>query len=170
MMMDEISDANSNVKITFYYEDEMKDRPSVQVIKSDLDYIKKWYAWHPAFAHKEDKPVLFIWNAGGCEIAERWMEAANNEWYIVLKIFPGFDDCAVQPDHWVSCLAKKRLADCILAMIIRPLTSDPTFLDFHCVSTNMEWAQEIPSITEDIRRPLLLDFGEQISPPRSFLV
>lgn len=102
MMMEEIIDANSNVKITFYYEDEMKDRPSVGIIKSDLDYIKKWFAWSPVWAHVDDRPVIFVWNAGGCDIAERWMEASNDEWYVVLKIFPGFKDCAVQPNHWVS--------------------------------------------------------------------
>lgn len=104
MMMNEIAETKSNVKITFYYEDEKEDRPSSQVIRSDLDYIKKWYAWHPVWAHVDDRPVIFVWNAGGCDIAERWMEASNNEWYVVLKIFPDFQDCSIQPDHWVSSI------------------------------------------------------------------
>ena len=102
MMMEQITNAGSNIKMSFYYEEEMEDRPSSQQIRSDLAYIKKWFAWNPVWAHIDDRPVIFVWNAVGCEIAERWMEASNDEWYVVLKIFPDFKDCAVQPDHWVS--------------------------------------------------------------------
>jgi len=45
-----------------------------------------------------------VWNAGGCDIADRWMAASNGEWYVVLKIFPGFEGCTTQPDNWVSYL------------------------------------------------------------------
>jgi hypothetical protein len=69
-------------------------------LKSDLDYLKKWFAWHPAFAHKAGKPVIFVYNEAGCSIAQRWMEANQGEWYVVLKLFPGYQDCQVQPDSW----------------------------------------------------------------------
>lgn len=101
-MLDELTAAGSNVKLSFYHEDERDQRPTPAQIKADMDYLKKWYAWHPAFAHVDDRPVIFVFNRSGCEIAERWMAASNNEWYVVLKLFPGFEDCAVQPDHWVS--------------------------------------------------------------------
>lgn len=109
MMMDEMTRSQANAKLTFYYEDEMYLRPSVDTIKSDLAYIKKWYAWHPAWAHIDDKPVIFVWNGGGCDIAERWMEAANDEWYVVLKLFTNFQNCGIQPNHWVSTAKKIRL-------------------------------------------------------------
>ncbi len=28
------------------------------------------------------------------------MEAANGEWYVVLKLFPGYTECPTQPDSW----------------------------------------------------------------------
>src|SRR5919199_4039844 len=49
------------------------------------------------------KPVIFV-NAGsadGCAMADRWKaasEAAN--FYIVLKVFPGYASCVSQPDNW----------------------------------------------------------------------
>lgn len=101
-MMDEIVDMDSTVKLSFYHEDERENRPSSQKIKSDLDYLKKWFAWHPSYAHVDNRPIIFVYNSQGCDVAERWMAASNNEWYVVLKLFPGFKDCSVQPDHWVS--------------------------------------------------------------------
>jgi len=100
--MDEIFDMDSKVKLSFYHEDERENRPSSQSIKSDLDYLKKWFAWHPSYAHVNNRPIIFVYNNKGCDVAERWMAASNKEWYVVLKLFPGFKDCAVQPDHWVS--------------------------------------------------------------------
>lgn len=102
MIMDEIVDAGSNIKLSFYHEGEREDLPSPQQIKSDLDYLKKWFAWHPACAHVNNRPVIFVFNEDGCDVPERWMAASQNEWYVVLKLFPGFEDCVVQPDHWVS--------------------------------------------------------------------
>ena len=28
------------------------------------------------------------------------MEASNGEWYVVIKLFSGYRDCPIQPDHW----------------------------------------------------------------------
>ena len=28
------------------------------------------------------------------------MEAANGEWYVVVKLFGDYDECPVQPSHW----------------------------------------------------------------------
>ena len=39
-------------------------------------------------------------NAADCVTTKRWMDAANNEWYIVLRAFDGFEDCTMQPDSW----------------------------------------------------------------------
>ena len=37
---------------------------------------------------------------GGCDVADRWKEASNGEWYVVLKVFKDFRDCSNQPDSW----------------------------------------------------------------------
>lgn len=102
MMMEEILSSNSGVKITVYHEQEREDRPSSTEIKADLDYLKKWFAWHPTWAHIDNRPVIFVYNSDGCDVAQRWMAASGGEWYVVLKLFPQFENCAVQPDHWVS--------------------------------------------------------------------
>jgi hypothetical protein len=102
MLMDETISMRSQAKWTIYYEDERDRRPSARALKEDLDYLKKWFAWHPAWAHKNGRPVIFVYNEGGCEVVDRWMDGANGEWYVVLKIFAHFNECRTQPDHWVS--------------------------------------------------------------------
>jgi hypothetical protein len=61
MLMDETIAMESQVKWTVYYEDERDLRPMESVLKKDLDYLKKWFAWHPAWAHKNGLPVVFVW-------------------------------------------------------------------------------------------------------------
>jgi hypothetical protein len=102
MLMDETIDMQSQVKWTIYYEGERDFIPSASALKEDLDYLKKWFAWHPAWAHKNGLPVIFVYNEGGCEVVDRWMDGADGEWYVVLKIFAGYKGCGTQPDHWVS--------------------------------------------------------------------
>jgi hypothetical protein len=102
MLMDETIAMKSQVKWTIYYEDERDLRPSASALKEDLDYLKKWFAWHPAWAHKNGRPVIFVYNVGGCEVVDRWMDGANDEWYVVMKLFQGYQGCRTQPDHWVS--------------------------------------------------------------------
>jgi hypothetical protein len=102
MLMDETIAMRSKVKWTIYYEDERDLRPSARVLKEDLDYLKKWFAWHPAWAHKNGLPVVFVYNEGYCDVVDRWMDGADGEWYVVMKIFKGYKKCRTQPDHWVS--------------------------------------------------------------------
>jgi hypothetical protein len=98
--MDETIALNSQLKWTVYHEDEMHEDASVGKLQDDLDYLKKWFAWHPAWAHIDQRPVIFVYNEAGCEVAQRWMSASDGEWYVVLKLFPDFEDCRVQPDSW----------------------------------------------------------------------
>jgi hypothetical protein len=99
LLMDETIAMESRLKWTVYHEDERhEDRPP-QWIKEDLDYLKKWFAWHPAWAHIDQRPVIFVYNEDGCEVADRWMKASGGEWYVVLKLFKGFTDCRTQPDR-----------------------------------------------------------------------
>ena len=45
--------------------------------------------------------MILVYNEGGtCDIVRRWMEANQGEWYVVLKLFRGYEDCPMQPDSW----------------------------------------------------------------------
>ena len=90
----------SNMKWTIYHEDEFHEDPSPAELRKDLDYLKEWFAWHPTWAHIDGRPVIFVYNEVGCEVVERWMAASSGEWYVVLKLFRGFRECATQPDSW----------------------------------------------------------------------
>ena len=101
MLMDETIAMGSPLKWTVYHEDS-QDHPSSASIRTDLEYLKKWFAWHPTWAHVDGRPVIFAYNEDGCDVVNRWMDASNGEWYVVLKLFPKFKECDRQPDHWVS--------------------------------------------------------------------
>ncbi|KAG7368318.1 glycosyl hydrolase family 99 protein [Nitzschia inconspicua] len=100
MLMDQTIAMNSRLKWSVYHEGERELNPTVGEIRADLDYLKKWFVWHEAWAHKNGKPVIFVYNEAGCDVANRWKEASNGEWYVVLKLFPGFLNCPSQPDSW----------------------------------------------------------------------
>ncbi|KAL3907730.1 MAG: hypothetical protein SGARI_003394 [Bacillariaceae sp.] len=100
MLMDETIAMNSPLKWSIYHEDERDFNPSVEEIQSDLTYLRQWFAWHEAWAHKDGKPIIFVYNEAGCDVARRWAEASNGEWYVVLKLFKGFMNCPSQPDSW----------------------------------------------------------------------
>jgi hypothetical protein len=99
MLMEETIAMQSQVKWTIYYKDERDLRPSASFLKEDLDLLEKWFAWHPARAHKNSRPVIFVYSRGGCEVVDRRMDDANGKWYVVLKLFPGFKEGSTQPDH-----------------------------------------------------------------------
>ena len=90
----------SNVKWAVYHEMEYRFNPTVAQIRSDLDYIKKWFAWRSSYGHVDGRPVIFVYNDGGCDVASRWVTAASGEWFVVLKVFGGHMECPVQPDSW----------------------------------------------------------------------
>ena len=100
LLMDKTIEMGSKMQWTVYHEDEFHYDGSPAEIRSDLDYLKQWFAWHPAWAHIDGRPVIFVYNEVGCDVATRWMDASNSEWYVVLKLFRGFRDCDVQPDSW----------------------------------------------------------------------
>ena len=102
MLLDQTIDAGSSLKWAIYYEKEGSGNPTVEELRSDLDYLMETYADHDAFARIDGKPVVFVYNADdkNCEVAQRWAEATNGEWFVNLKVFGGFRDCADQPDSW----------------------------------------------------------------------
>lgn len=100
MLMDQTVANNSPLQWTVYHEDESIANPSVDELKSDLEYLKKWFVWHEKWAFVDGLPVIFVYNEAGCSIADRWAEASGGEWHVVLKLFPGFEDCSNQPGDW----------------------------------------------------------------------
>jgi hypothetical protein len=100
LLMEETIDLGSQLKWSVYHEDEQREDASPVRIREDLDYLKKWFAWHEAWAHIDGRPVIFVYNEAGCEVVRRWTEASNGEWYVVLKVFKDFKNCRVQPNSW----------------------------------------------------------------------
>jgi hypothetical protein len=100
MLMDETVAQKSPLRWTVYHEREMKTDPTAGDIRSDLNYIQAWFARHPTWARVDGRPLIFVYNNGHCEVASRWMHASGGEWYVVLKLFGGFEECPVQPDGW----------------------------------------------------------------------
>jgi hypothetical protein len=92
----------SNLKWAFYYEKEGFGNPSLTELKNDLAYIKSKYTSSSAYAKIGGKPVIFVYNAddSSCSISDRWAQAAEGEWYVVLKVFSGYKNCATQPSSW----------------------------------------------------------------------
>ncbi len=85
-----------------YIEDEGYGDPSVDSIRSDLEYIRDQYASSPAYLRIEDHFVVFVYadRDDGCRMASRWTEANTVDAYLVLKVFSGYRTCADQPDTW----------------------------------------------------------------------
>lgn len=100
MLLDETIAQKSPLKWTVYHEDERDFDQTPLELQEDLNYLKKWFAWHEAWAHIDGKPVIFVYNEAGCEVASRWIRASRGEWYVVLKLFGGFLQCPDQPDSW----------------------------------------------------------------------
>ena len=152
MLMDETIKMNSSLKWTVYYEQERVQRPGSVDIRQDLDYLKKWFTWHPAWAHINGRPLIFVYNMAGCDVVKRWMDASDSEWYVVLKIFGNFLACPQQPDDWVSNnLDKKRVGlDC-------------DSFHFHLSSTNTEFMMANRSNMFPIPFRLHLAFGGPIA-------
>ncbi len=85
-----------------YYEREGYDNPSVDKIRSDLEYIRDRYAVKPAYLKVGGRFVVYVYgnSADNCDTAARWREANTFGAYIVLKGFAGFRTCSAQPDAW----------------------------------------------------------------------
>jgi hypothetical protein len=85
-----------------YYENEAQGDPSVDQIRSDLEYIQKKYGSSPSFLKISRRPVIFVYGDpnDGCAMADRWKQANTIGAYIVLKAFNGYRACGSQPDAW----------------------------------------------------------------------
>jgi len=90
-------------RITLYYEKEGSGNPSKAELGSDLQYLRLRYGGNRGYLRVDGRPVLFVYNADDvdCSVVDRW-KAANDttNFYLVLKVFPGWASCASQPDGW----------------------------------------------------------------------
>lgn len=95
-----------NLRWAIYYEDEGFADPSVSTIVTDLNHIKATFTSSRYFLKVNGKPVVFVY-AGANDVpgtmTQRWKQANSqlgNEFYVVLKVFPGFESDTNQPDSW----------------------------------------------------------------------
>jgi RNA polymerase sigma factor (sigma-70 family) len=87
---------------TVYYEQEAYGNPSVAQLTKDLLYLRK-YSGQRAWLHIQGKPVIFVYADGSdaCPMASRWAQANRTAgYYVVLKVFGGYRQCADQPQGW----------------------------------------------------------------------
>lgn len=86
-----------------YYEPEGYGNPSIEKIRSDLEYIRDRYAAKPGYLKVDGRFVVYVYGSSEDDcagMATRWREANTVGAYIVLKGFPGFRTCSAQPDAW----------------------------------------------------------------------
>jgi hypothetical protein len=86
-----------------YYEREGYANPSVETIRSDLEYIRDRFSRQPAYLKIDGRFVVYVYgnSEDSCDAtAVRWRTANTVGAYIVLKAFDGFRSCPVQPDAW----------------------------------------------------------------------
>jgi Glycosyl hydrolase family 99 len=85
-----------------YYEGEAHGDPSVAQIRSDLHYLNSRYWDRPSYLHIGKRPVIFVYADpnDGCSMVARWRAANDVQAFVVLKVFPGYQGCSVQPSGW----------------------------------------------------------------------
>ena len=94
--------AGTRFRWALYYENESQGDPSASQIQADLVYIHDHYGTDPSFLRVNGKFVIFVYASptDGCGMADRWKQANTIGAYIVLKVFPGYNNCSSQPDSW----------------------------------------------------------------------
>jgi hypothetical protein len=124
-----------------YYEREGYDNPTVEKIRSDLEYIRDRYASKPAYLKVDGRFVVYVYgnSADSCDTASRWREANTVGAYIVLKGFAGFRTCSAQPDAWHQYSA---------ALAEYDFSPDA----FMIAPGFDEWSEQSPRLTRDVTR------------------
>jgi Glycosyl hydrolase family 99/Glycosyltransferase WbsX len=94
--------ASQGFKVAPYYEKEGFGNPTAAELGSDLSYLAAKAAASPAWLRVGGKPVLFVYNADdlSCTVTDRWLSANQGRFYLNMKVFPGYQNCASQPDAW----------------------------------------------------------------------
>jgi hypothetical protein len=85
-----------------YDEQEGQSNPSSAAIRRDLLYLRARAASSPAYLRIGGRFVVFVYAqpSDGCGMTRRWMAANTVGAYLVLKVFPGYRSCPMQPDGW----------------------------------------------------------------------
>jgi acid phosphatase len=99
--------ANHGMGVAPYYEKEGTGDTPLATIRSDLAYLDAYAQANPdGFLHVDGKPVIFVSNAAAstatCADVAKWKTATNGftDWYVNMKVFPGYASCADQPSGW----------------------------------------------------------------------
>jgi hypothetical protein len=95
--------AQQGFRVAAYYEPEsLPNPPASSELRQDFDSLYQLAA-HPAWLHVAGKPVLFIYNIGreaSCPAVSRLLAASKGRFYLNVKVFDGYRNCANQPDSW----------------------------------------------------------------------
>jgi hypothetical protein len=96
--------AGTHFRWAVYYEREGHGDPSRARIEHDLAVIGARYGTSRSYLRIDGRFVVFVWADGGdgCDMAKRWRGLGRLGAYIVLKVFPGFENCRhkYRPDWW----------------------------------------------------------------------
>lgn len=102
-----LSEINSDIKFTIYYEKEGYGNISKDEIITDINYIKNKYANTPYYLKINGRPVIFVYNAGSLtkqkyiREAQKWSDIRNETGiYLILKVFSGYQDVYYLADSW----------------------------------------------------------------------
>lgn len=78
--------------------------PTMDQIASDLNYLYGTFGNDPSYLRIDGRWVLFVYSDAydGCDMVSRWNVAKTThpEAYIVLRVFPSYLGCGLQPDGW----------------------------------------------------------------------
>ena len=77
--------------------------PTAAALTSDFNALFSQAANDSAWLRVGDKPVLFIYNVGveaSCNAIDRVKTASAGRFYLNMKVFTGYANCASQPDSW----------------------------------------------------------------------
>jgi hypothetical protein len=148
-----------------YYEREGYFDPSVDEIRSDLEYIRDTYATKPAYLKVGGRFVVFVYGSqsDNCEsTARRWREANTVGAYVVLKAFDGYSSCQEQPDAWhqySAALAQYSLAPD--AFMIAPGFDEATAAEPRLSRDPLRWQDDVAAmLASNALWQLVLTFNE----------
>jgi Glycosyl hydrolase family 99 len=104
--------ARQRFAFAVYYELEGYADPSVDELRTDLEYLRDRYASSPGYLQLGGRFVVFVYgdadDGAACEVAQRWKAAnAGIGAYVVLRSFRGGQACAEQPEGWHTYSANR---------------------------------------------------------------
>jgi Glycosyl hydrolase family 99 len=147
-----------------YYEREGYENPSIQRIRTDLEYIRVRFASQPAYLKVDGRFVVFVYGnrEDNCDsTAKRWREANTVGAYIVLKAFDDYASCPAQPDAWhqySAALPEYNLAD---SFMISPGFDERSEPAPRLPRDPARWRDDVAAmVSSNARWQLVLTFNE----------